>query len=207
MVGSLDYFNESIDGNVNNLLALNSPGSSFKPFIYLYAMMKFGWTPGTTLQDTPVTFKESNGTTFSPENPNHKFNGNISLRNALGNSLNVTAFKAAQQLGPDNVVQFARTVGLTDINGQYGPSIAIGGIDLKAIDLAYAYTALANNGVLKGMDVFAPARADERDIQPVAILSITDRNGAQKFGYEFCGYNDQYYLNQDVALFFGKALK
>jgi len=181
MVGSIDYFNESIDGNVNNLLALNSPGSSFKPFIYLYAMMKLGWTPGSTLQDTPVTFKESNGTTFSPENPNHKYNGNISLRNALGNSLNVTAFKAAQQLGPDSIVQFARSVGLTDINGQYGPSIAIGGIDLKAIDLAYAYTALANNGVLKGMDVFAPARADERDIQPVSILNITDRNGKVRF--------------------------
>jgi membrane peptidoglycan carboxypeptidase len=181
MVGSIDYFNQEIHGNVNNLLGLNSPGSSFKPFIYLYAMMKFGWTPGTTLQDTPVTFRESDGSTFSPENPNHKYNGNVSLRNALGNSLNVTAFKTAQALGPDNIVKFARSVGITDINGQYGPSIAIGGIDLKALDLAYAYTALANNGVLHGMDVFAPARADERDIQPVSILKITDREGATRF--------------------------
>ncbi len=181
MVGSLDYFNEEIDGNVNNLLALNSPGSSFKPFVYLYSFMKLGWTPGTTIQDTPVTFKETNGTTFSPENPNHKFNGTVTIRNSLGNSLNIPAFKAAQQLGIENIVNFARSMGFTSINGQYGPSIAIGGIDLKAIDLAYAYSALANNGVLKGIDAFAPAQANERTVQPVSILNITDRTGAVRF--------------------------
>lgn len=181
MVGSVDYFNEAIDGNVNNLLALNSPGSSFKPFVFLYSFMKLGWTPGTTIQDTPVTYREADGTTFSPTNPNKRYNGTITIRNALGNSLNIPAFKAAQQLGPANIAEFARSVGLTEITGQYGPSIAIGGFDLKALDLAYAYSALANNGVLRGVDVFAPARANERTLQPVAILNITDRNGAVRF--------------------------
>ncbi len=71
MVGSRDYFRDDIDGRVNNLLALNSPGSSFKPFVYLDAFMNLNWAPGTFIQDSPVVYKESNGTTFSPDNPNH----------------------------------------------------------------------------------------------------------------------------------------
>jgi membrane peptidoglycan carboxypeptidase len=99
MVGSRDYFNAAIDGEVNNLLAPNSPGSSFKPFVYLTAFMRLGWTPGTVLQDTPITYREVDGATFQPQNPvRNSYRGPVSVRDALGNSLNVPAFKTALQL-------------------------------------------------------------------------------------------------------------
>jgi membrane peptidoglycan carboxypeptidase len=184
MIGSRDYWREDIDGNVNNLLAANSPGSSFKPFVYLSSFLKLNWSPSTIMQDTPVSFRESDGTIFTPVNPNKNFNGNITLRNALGNSLNVPAFKAAQAVGVSNVVDFAKSVGFTSLDGFYGPAIAIGGVDLKPIDLTYAYTVLANGGVMKGQDTFAPEKPDTRPIEPIAILKIVDSQGEVRFNID-----------------------
>ncbi len=181
MVGSRNYFDKDIDGEVNNLLAINSPGSSFKPFVYLSAFLKLGWNPNTILQDTPVTYQETDGTTFSPTNPEHNYNGPISLRDALGNSLNVTAFKTAEAVGVPSVIDFGKSVGITSLNGTYGPSIAIGGVDIKPFDLTYAYGALANDGVMAGQTTFAPTAKDERNIDPVGILKITDASGKVLF--------------------------
>jgi membrane peptidoglycan carboxypeptidase len=177
MLGSRDYFRDDIEGRVNNLLAINSPGSSFKPFVYLASFLNLNWSPGTLIEDTPVSYKESNGTVFSPENPNHQYNGTLSLRNALGNSLNVAAFKVAQQLGVPKIVDFARSMGITSLEGSYGPAIAIGGVDLRALDLTYAYSVLANGGVMAGQDTFAPSRATESTVQPIAILKIESPSG------------------------------
>jgi membrane peptidoglycan carboxypeptidase len=184
MVGSRDYYREDIAGNVNNLLAPNSPGSSFKPFVYLTTFLKMGWTPSTIIQDTPTSFRESDGTIFTPVNPNKGFNGPITLRNALGNSLNVPAFKAAQAVGVSNVVDFAKSVGFTSLDGFYGPAIAIGGVDLKPLDLAYAYSTLANGGLMKGQDTFAPDGRDLRALEPVSILKIEDAAGNVRFNID-----------------------
>jgi penicillin-binding protein 1C len=75
-------------------------------------------------------------------------------------------------------------MGFTSLDNQYGPSIAIGGVDLKGLDLAYGYTALANMGVLKGQASFAPAKPDESEIQPVAILTITNSRGEVVYDVE-----------------------
>ena len=177
MVGSRDYWRDDIDGNVNNLLALNSPGSSFKPFVYLLSFLQQHWTPGTPLQDTPVTYKETNGTTFSPTDPDHSYHGTVSLRTALGNSMNIVAFKTAQQVGVGPIVDFAHSLGFSGFNGTYGPAIAIGGVDLRGIDLTYAYAMLANNGAMIGQDTFAPDNTNGAPVQPIAVLKIDSPNG------------------------------
>jgi membrane peptidoglycan carboxypeptidase len=177
MLGSRDYFRDDIDGQVNNTLAPNSPGSTFKPFVYLTTFQKLGWNPGTIIQDSPVSFRESDGTVFSPTNPNKGYNGNITIRNALGNSLNVPAFKAAIQVGVPNIVAFGKSVGFTGLDGSYGPSIAIGGIDLKLIDLTYGYSTIGNGGYIAGQNTLAPRKPDESGIRPVPILSIADSTG------------------------------
>ena len=177
MVGSRDYYREDIDGNVNNLFYGNSPGSTFKPFVYLTSFSQLNWHPGTIIEDTPVRFREQDGTIFEPENPNHGFSGRVTLRNALGNSLNVPAFKAAQEVGASTIVEFAKGIGFTGLDGGYGPAIAIGGVDLKAFDLTYGYATIANGGVLTGQDTFAPADVDEAPIQPIGILKIEDASG------------------------------
>jgi membrane peptidoglycan carboxypeptidase len=181
MVGSRNYFRDDIAGEVNNLFAPNSPGSSFKLFVYLAAFQKLHWNANTIIEDTPVTFKEADGTLFSPTNPTHDFHGPITLRNALGNSLNVPAFKTAEAVGVDSVVAFAKSVGFTALNGYYGPAIAIGGVDLKAFDLTYAYSALANDGVMEGQSTFAPEAKDERSVDPIGILKIQDASGKVLF--------------------------
>jgi membrane peptidoglycan carboxypeptidase len=181
MLGSRDYWRQDINGEINNLLASNSPGSTFKPFIYLTSFMDKGWTPETIIEDTPVSFREANGTFFSPTNPNKGFMGPVTIRNALGNSLNVPAFKAALEVGVPAVLNMARKFGFTDLGDSYGPSIAIGGVDLKALDLAYGYGVLANDGVMAGQDTFAPASADEAMVGPVSILRVLDATGGVRW--------------------------
>jgi membrane peptidoglycan carboxypeptidase len=185
MLGSRDYYNDAIDGQVNNLLAKNSPGSSFKPFVYMTAFMKLGWSPGTVIQDTPITYHEVNGSNFSPQNPiKNSYHGNISVRNALGNSLNVPAFKTAAITGVDDVVAMAKKMGFTTFDSQYGPSIAIGGVDIAALDLAYGYTVLANNGVMVGQSEVAPDSPDQRELDPIAFLKVVDGKGKVLFDAE-----------------------
>jgi membrane peptidoglycan carboxypeptidase len=177
-IGSRDYYREDLDGNVDNLTALNSPGSSFKPFVYLTSFIRLGWTPSTIVQDTPVTYRESNGTVFQPRNPNRSlYQGPITIRNALGNSLNVPPFKVALQLGVPAIVDTAKRLGFTTLHGQYGPAIAIGGVDLSLADLSTGYSVLANNGALIGQEAVIPHRERERAIDPVSILRVEDRHG------------------------------
>lgn len=178
LIGSRDYYREDIDGNVDNLTALNSPGSSFKPFIYLASFIELGWTPSTTILDTPISFRESDGTLFEPRNPNPiSYLGRIDIRTALGNSLNVPAFKTALQLGVGPIVEVAKRAGFTTLDGQYGPAIAIGGVDLTTLDLAMGYGVLANNGSLVGQTAILPVEEDERQIEPISILRVEDASG------------------------------
>ena len=88
MVGSRDYFRDDIDGRVNNAIALNSPGSTLKPFTYATAFMQ-GWGPDWPIVDTPIKYKQPDGTDFEPRNPDGKSHGVIPLRIALGNSFNI----------------------------------------------------------------------------------------------------------------------
>ncbi len=178
LIGSRDYYDDAIDGNVDNVTALNSPGSSFKPFIYLTSFMKLGWTPSTIIADTPVTYQESDGSIFEPQNPvKGSYLGDIPIKTALGNSLNVPPFKTVMQTGVDAVIEVARKAGFTTLDGQYGPAIAIGGVDLTALDLTYGYSVLANNGVMVGVPTTETYDAGERALDPVMILEIKDRDG------------------------------
>ena len=181
MLGSRDYFREDIAGQINNLLAPNSPGSTFKPFVYLTTFVEKGWNPETIIQDTPVSFREANGTFFSPTNPGGGYSGPITIRNALGNSLNIPAFKAALEVGVGPIVKMAKRMGFTDLKDAYGPSIALGGVDFKALDLAYGYAVIANRGVMAGQDTFAPTAADEKTVSPIAILKVVDYQGNVRF--------------------------
>ena len=193
MVGSLDYDRADIAGAVNNLLAPNSPGSTFKPFVYLTTFVEKGWNPSTTIQDTPTSFREVDGTYFSPTNPGGGYHGTITIRNALGNSLNVPAFKAAVEVGVPPILTMAKRMGFTGLGDSYGPAIALGGVDFKALDLAYGYSVLANGGVMAGQDMLAPDAADESFVAPVAILEVVDGDGNTRFDI------DDHRINQRVV--------
>jgi membrane peptidoglycan carboxypeptidase len=174
--GSRDFYREDIEGKNDNLLALNSPGSSFKPFVYLTSFLELGWSPGTIIVDQPTQFREDDGTVFQPENPTDRYHGRITIRDALGNSLNVPPFRTAMAVGVDKIVEHARRFGFSTLDSQYGPSIAIGGVDLTAMDLAYGYAMLANGGVVRGI-ALNPEAPDE--LSPAAVLSVRDRSGRE----------------------------
>jgi len=92
MVGSKNYFDTKIDGQVNVALSDRQPGSSFKPYVYLDAFTK-GYVPETVLYDVPTNFSTEDGKTYEPQNYDGKFHGPLPLMKTLGGSLNVPAVK------------------------------------------------------------------------------------------------------------------
>jgi membrane carboxypeptidase/penicillin-binding protein PbpC len=190
MIGSRDYFREDIEGKNNNATACNSPGSSFKPFAYLTAFQELNWGPGTVILDTPVSYPQIDGTTFTPTNPGRNFQGPITIRNALGNSLNIPANKTAAAVSADKIVATARQLGFMNtfrsqsqggcsLGAGYGPAIATGGVDVTLEEMMFGYTVLANGGMMRGQETLLPQerRANERKIDPIAVLKVTDNQG------------------------------
>src|SRR3989344_2589261 len=110
MAGSIDYFNEDIDGNVNVAIRHRSPGSSIKPFVYAAAFSK-GYTPDTILVDAETDF----GQGYKPKNYNLKENGPVTMRQALSNSLNIPAVQTIYLAGVKNATKLAHDMGMSSL--------------------------------------------------------------------------------------------
>ncbi|MDD5692968.1 MAG: transglycosylase domain-containing protein [Patescibacteria group bacterium] len=145
MVGSRDFFNQDIDGNVNVSLMDRQPGSSFKPFAYATAWKTNNWGPGSVLYDLKTDF----GGGYNPNNYDGRFRGPVTMRKALQNSLNIPAVKTLYIAGLDNVIDTAHAMGITTLNdkSQYGLSLVLGAGEVKLVDMVGAYGVFANNGV------------------------------------------------------------
>ncbi len=147
MVGSKNYFDPK-GGNFNVALALRQPGSSFKPITYITGF-KQGFSPGSVLLDTPTTFVNPYGSSYSPVNYDGKFHGAVTIRTALGSSYNIPAVKMLAIAGVPNVIQTAEDLGittLTDVNN-YGLSLTLGGGAVPMIEMMSAYNTFSQNGV------------------------------------------------------------
>ena len=176
-VGSRDYFRDDIGGRNDMAAALNSPGSSFKPITYLTAFIQLGWGPGTMILDTPVSSDYWRGSR-TPRNYTGRYEGPITVRNALGNSLNVSAVKTILYVGVANVIQQAKRMGITTFDGrQFGPSLTVGGADVRLIDMVYAFSVFPNLGLLKGLPTELGLPAGNRSLDPIAILRVETRDG------------------------------
>ena len=186
-VGSRDYFREDIEGRNDNVIAENSPGSTLKPFTYMSAFMQ-GWSTGAGILDTPTkVIDPATGEFFEPTNPgSFGFAGTISAANALGNSLNVPAFKTIQFAGVGNTTTLMRRVGLTTLDSPrgYGPALTLGGADITLEDLTYAYSVLATGGLMRGQDALQPHGAGERTLDPVALLRVSNAEGTVLYDFQ-----------------------
>lgn len=172
-VGSRDYFNADIQGQNDNAGSLNSPGSTLKPFTYEAAFEQLGWGPGTEILDTPISFQDGDKV-FTPRNPSGDFRGPMSVKDALGNSMNIPAFKTALYVGVPNVVAEYKKFGMTTLDDRtYGPSVTLGGVDIKLADVTYAYTVFATGGVMRGVPTTQQLPDGNRKLDPVSILQIT----------------------------------
>ena len=188
MVGSRDFFREDIEGQVNLATSLNSPGSAFKPITYVAGFIQDPerWNPATILWDVPLAYLEADGTIFSPVNFDGIERGAVSIRSALANSMNIPAFRAADTIGVTYVLDIAHRMGITSMRDPslFGPSITLGGGDVSLLDLAYAYSVLANNGMMRGQRTIFDLPVGHRELDPIAILEIRDVRGRLLFQQE-----------------------
>ncbi|MBC7224202.1 MAG: penicillin-binding protein 1C, partial [Anaerolineae bacterium] len=162
MVGSADFWDEAIDGQVNMALSPRQPGSAIKPLTYLAAFER-GWTPATLIWDVPTEFPDGANPPYRPRNYDGKFHGPVLVRQALGNSLNIPAVKALEFVGIDGLKEMAARLGISTLTrDDYGLSLTLGGGEVSLLELANAYATLAAGGVHR---------------PPVAILRVEDSAG------------------------------
>jgi len=172
MVGSKDYFDKTIDGEVNVTTRQRQPGSSIKPLVYASAFAK-GYSPASVLADVITEFpgKDEN-TPYIPKNYDGKERGLLHLRDALASSINISAVKLLALTGVEEVLSQGYKMGFTTLEptketlSRVGLSMALGGAEIKLIDMAAAYSAFANGGL---------------KVEPVAILKIEDSTGKVLF--------------------------
>ncbi len=143
LVGSHDFFDKDSDGQVNGTLALRSPGSTLKPFIYALAIDKGLITPQSLLYDVPVDYVG-----YTPENYDGKFTGYVTARDALARSLNVPAVNLYAKMEKNQLYDFLNYAGISTLNAsdEYGLSLVLGGCGINLLELTTLYTGLANMG-------------------------------------------------------------
>jgi penicillin-binding protein 1C len=149
LVGSKDYFDKSIDGNVNIITSSRQPGSSFKPFAYAAAFEK-GFQPETLIVDRPINFgPDGTGKNYIPNNYDGKFHGVLTMRQALSMSLNVPAVQTLALAGIDNTIALATRLGITTLTDpkRYGLALVLGGAEVKPIEMANAFSVFSQEGI------------------------------------------------------------
>lgn len=180
MVGSLNYNNDEIDGQVNVAIAERQPGSSFKPYVYLTALTE-GMNPATMILDVPSAFPQGDGTFYRPENYDRQYHGPVSLRNALARSYNIPAIKVMERVGVADALRMAHRMGINGLNRgleYYGLSLVLGGGEVRLLDHTYAMTVFANQGVMIGEPVLpSERRSGYRNLNPVVLLQVRDSEG------------------------------
>ncbi len=164
-VGSVDYQNKDF-GTVNMVTTPRQPGSSVKPLYYAEALHTGVITPSTVIADQPTDFGG-----YRPLNADRQFRGDISVRNAISQSLNIPSVEVMKRLGVDESVDALRRLGLTTVekDKDYGLSLALGSAEASLIDMTHAYSALANKGL----------QADT-----VTILAITNKYDKKVFEHK-----------------------
>ncbi len=146
MVGSVNYFDPTIDGQVNVTVRLRQPGSSIKPVTYLAAFER-GWTPATLIMDVETRFPDGANPPYTPRNYDGRYHGPVLVRSALANSYNVPAVKALQFVTVPGMLEMAHRLGIRSLNRpDYGLSLTLGGGDVTLLEMTMAYAVLANQG-------------------------------------------------------------
>jgi penicillin-binding protein 1C len=171
MIGSADYFNTHIDGQVNGTDAKRSPGSALKPFIYGLGFDQGVVIPATVLRDVPTAFG-----VYAPENFDGRFDGPITVTQALIRSRNIPAVDVAAQLNHPSFYQFLRSAGIANMapEDHYGLALVLGGGEITSQEMAKLYAMLANHGVLQPLQFMQNS-----------ITSHAERMGSSRPSHDF----------------------
>ena len=152
LVGSADYSDKDIQGQVNGTLAKRSPGSTLKPFIYALGFDQGVLHPQTVLRDVPTAFGP-----YAPENFDGHFLGPVTATEALIRSRNIPAVWVASQLQQPSLYQFLHDAGISRMASEkhYGLALVLGGGEVTMQELGDLYAMLANRGELRPLRLLA----------------------------------------------------
>jgi len=160
MVGSKDYYDEEIDGNVNIATSYRQPGSSFKPYVYAQAFYN-RYSPGNIVYDVRTQF----GAGKPPENYDGAWPGPMSIRRALAQSRNIPAIKMYFLGGEQEpILNLAEKMGINFLtkDRDYGWPLALGTAEVTLLDHTSAFATFANGG---------------KRVPPISILKVTNSKG------------------------------
>jgi len=162
LVGSADYNNDQW-GKVNMVTTARQPGSSFKSIYYAAALADGVVTPATIFKDERTDFGG-----YVPLNADKRFRGNVSVRSAISQSLNIPSVLLMQQYGIEKSITAAKNLGITTIDAKnnYGLSLALGSAEVPLLEMTHAYTAFAGQGQQQNL---------------VSVLEINDKFGKKTF--------------------------
>ncbi len=169
LVGSADFENVEIDGQVNMALAPRQPGSSIKPLVYLAAFenpnrpLAERWAPGTLVADIEQDFPDGANPPYHPTNYDEQEQGILTVGASLANSYNIPAVRAMEFVGVQNFIPLAQRLGISTLTRpDYGLSLALGGGEIPLLEMTGAFAVLANGGLRR---------------PPQAIIKIEDGEG------------------------------
>ena len=207
MLGSLDYWDEEIDGRFNVALGLRQPGSSFKPFTYV-TLLSQGYNAAHLLWDVRTAFEQPGFPPYVPENYDREYHGPQRLRLALARSYNIPAVAALRLAGVGNVIRTAHRMGINSLDrglDYYGLSLTLGGGEVRLLDMTYAFSVFANGGVMIGEPISAErVRPGYRELDPVVILQVEDREG--NILYEYNATERREILSPELAYLMNNIL-
>ena len=168
LVGSANFNDDDIDGQVNGVLAKRSPGSTLKPFIYALAFDQGVLHPMTVLKDAPTAFGP-----FSPENFDGRFVGPITAQDALTRSRNIPAVSVAAKLTRPSLYDLMKTSGVSNLASEkhYGLALTLGGGEVTMEELARMYAMLANGGELRYLSYLKAAYSNASPLPAYRPLS------------------------------------
>lgn len=174
-VGSPNIDDEARLGHNDGVLARRQPGSALKPFVYGAGMGLLGLDAATVVPDVDVSFSEPEGD-YHPHNYDGRYHGPVRVREALANSFNVPAVNVTARIGPDKLLGQLRAWGFSSLDRsarEYGLALALGDGEVRLLELASAYAALARGGTYK--PPVAAISASLRDGSPLPSLSVPEQ--------------------------------
>ncbi len=147
-VGSANFWNNIIQGQVDGITARRSPGSVLKPFIYALALEQGLIHPSSILKDSFLS-----RAAYNPENYERDFVGPISATSALVRSRNLPAVKLLNSISPERYLDFLKFAGVKSLKSveHYGLALALGGVEVSPEDISRMYCLLANSGTFKNL--------------------------------------------------------
>ncbi|MBI5190806.1 MAG: penicillin-binding protein 1C [Nitrospirae bacterium] len=178
LAGSMDY-GDGVEGNNNGVTALRSAGSTLKPFLYALALER-GKTASDTIQDIGRRYRSPKGT-YTPANFDRREYGPVTMRLALGSSLNLAAVRTLDQVGCQPFYDTLDRLHLINDRrkgpGYYGLGLAVGNPEVSVEELAAAYASLAGGGEYRPIRYTMDRKAGSpgvRVFEPQTAYIITD---------------------------------